>query len=236
MWRRGLVIPGQLRTWRASNLFARYASSESRGLASRRTAVVAVGCLAAVSAGAVYDLTSQWLSQKDDEEWIEDWEERLAEQQSSSGEFGAVSVLGMELRQENHKDVGTRHLVFVRHAQPGHGEPLSDVGLQQAELLAQRLSVQTSDAKYKVVFHSPAPEAKATAKILKQCFGKVKMKESSLLAEDVPMVPSPAPEALLQLSPEAVLNDLARAEGALRTHLWRPTGGPHSSVEAVRSS
>ncbi|CAK9103907.1 unnamed protein product [Durusdinium trenchii] len=220
MWRRGLVIPGQLRTWRASNLFARYASSESRGLASRRTAVVAVGCLAAVSAGAVYDLTSQWLSQKDDEEWIEDWEERLAEQQSSSGEFGAVSVwtttnntlfaplpngqimvclgrfvrskvLGMELRQGNHKDVGTRHLVFVRHAQPGHGEPLSDVGLQQAELLAQRLSVQTSDAKYKVVFHSPAPEAKATAKILKQCFGKVKMKESSLLAEDVPMVRFP---------------------------------------------
>ncbi|CAK9103905.1 unnamed protein product, partial [Durusdinium trenchii] len=124
---------------------------------------------------------------------FQDWEERLAEQQSSSGEFGAVSVLGMELRQGNHKDVGTRHLVFVRHAQPGHGEPLSDVGLQQAELLAQRLSVQTSDAKYKVVFHSPAPEAKATAKILKQCFGKVKMKESSLLAEDVPMVPSPAP-------------------------------------------
>lgn len=66
---------------------------------------------------------------------FQDWEERLAEQQSSSGEFGAVSVwtttnntlfaplpngqimvclgrfvrskvLGMELRQGNHKDVG----------------------------------------------------------------------------------------------------------------------------------
>lgn len=195
---------------------------------------IAVGCLAAVSAGAIYDLTSRWVGRQDDEEWLEDWEEELADEAGVPPEIAASFVVARELRQASDPLVGTRHLIFVRHGQPSDGvEQLSEIGLQQAELTAVRLATQIKDVKYKVIFHSSAEEAKATAKIIKKSLGKVALKESPLLAEGVPLVPSPAPEVLRELPAEALVGDMSRAESALRTHLWRPAGGPESSAEVI---
>lgn len=59
---------------------------------------------------------------------------------------------------------------------------------------------------------------------------QVGFKESLLLSEGVPSVPSPAPT---ELPAEEILSHMARAEGALRTHLWCPPGGPESSAEVI---
>ncbi|CAL1132694.1 unnamed protein product [Cladocopium goreaui] len=258
MWRASLPR-GRLRTLFQTKVVRHASSSQPTGLSSRRMAGIAVGCLAAVSAGAIYDLTSRWVGRQDDEEWLEDWEEELADEAGVPPEIAASFVVARELRQASDPLVGTRHLIFVRHGQPSDGvEQLSEIGLQQAELTAVRLATQIKDVKYKellpccsahatpsskssccvrggwqVIFHSSAEEAKATAKIIKKSLGKVALKESPLLAEGVPLVPSPAPEVLRELPAEALVGDMSRAEGALRTHLWRPAGGPESSAEVI---
>ncbi|CAE7205318.1 pgam5 [Symbiodinium pilosum] len=93
--------------------------------------------------------------------------------------------------------------------------------------------MQIGNLKRKVIFHSPAPEAKATAEAIQKALGKVRTKESPLLAEGIPMVPSPAPEQLETIPAEILANDGARAEGALRTHVWQPSGGVDTTAEVV---
>ncbi|CAJ1327729.1 unnamed protein product [Effrenium voratum] len=238
MWRRGsawtalgraVAFPGR-RGW---SLSQRYSSTGvTSQITGKRLASVAVGCLAFVSAGAVYDLMSQWVSKRIEEEWAEDWDEELADEEGAPKEMAAAFALARSLRYQRN-NVGTRHLLFVRHAQPGEAEPLSPLGLQQAELAAQRIFSQVGLSKYKVIFHAPSAEAKATADVIQKRLGKVLAKESDLLVEGVPMVPDPAPEQLQQLPKDVLFKDMVRAEGALRTHLWRPAGGPESTAEIV---
>ncbi|CAJ1327728.1 unnamed protein product [Effrenium voratum] len=224
MWRRGsawtalgraVAFPGR-RGW---SLSQRYSSTGvTSQITGKRLASVAVGCLAFVSAGAVYDLMSQWVSKRIEEEWAEDWDEELADEEGAPKEMAAAFALARSLRYQRN-NVGTRHLLFVRHAQPGEAEPLSPLGLQQAELAAQRIFSQVGLSKYKVIFHAPSAEAKATADVIQKRLGKVLAKESDLLVEGVPMVPDPAPEQLQQLPKDVLFKDMVRAEGALRTHL-----------------
>ncbi|CAJ1375093.1 unnamed protein product [Effrenium voratum] len=238
MWRRGsawtalgraVAFPGR-RGW---SLSQRYSSTGvTSQITGKRLASVAVGCLAFVSAGAVYDLMSQWVSKRIEEEWAEDWDEELADEEGAPKEMAAAFALARSLRYQR-SNVGTRHLLFVRHAQPGEEAELSPLGLQQAELAAQRIFSQVGLSKYKVIFHAPSAEAKATADVIQKRLGKVLAKESDLLVEGVPMVPDPAPEQLQQLPKDVLFKDMVRAEGALRTHLWRPAGGPESTAEIV---
>eukprot|EP00439_Symbiodinium_sp_Y106_P079884 s7_g18.t1 len=195
---------------------------------------IAVGCFTIVSSGALFDLAIRWISRReeDSDEWVEDWDEQLLEDGGFPEDIAAALAAGRGLRQ-SYDHVGTRHVFFVRHAQPGDGEPLTSLGIRQAEATAQRLQSQIVNLKRKVIFHSPAPEAKATADIIQKTLGKVRTKESPLLAEGIPVVPSPAPEQLQEIPHEVLASDGARAEGALRTHVWRPAGGPDASAEVV---
>ncbi|CAJ1327730.1 unnamed protein product [Effrenium voratum] len=239
MWRRGsawtalgraVAFPGR-RGW---SLSQRYSSTGvTSQITGKRLASVAVGCLAFVSAGAVYDLMSQWVSKRIEEEWAEDWDEELADEEGAPKEMAAAFALARSLRYQRN-NVGTRHLLFVRHAQPGEAEPLSPLGLQQAELAAQRIFSQVGLSKYKVIFHAPSAEAKATADVIQKRLGKVLAKESDLLVEGVPMVPDPAPEQLQQLPKDVLFKDMVRAEGALRTHLAADLSG--LATETICSS
>ncbi|CAE7749468.1 pgam5 [Symbiodinium microadriaticum] len=207
---------------------------------------IAVGCFTIVSSGALFDLAIRWISRReeDSDEWMEDWDEQLLEDGGFPEDIAAALAAGRGLRQI-HENVGTRHVFFIRHAQPGDGEPLTPLGRRQAEATAQRLQSQIANCKRKVIFHSPAPEAKATAEIIQKALGKVRTKESPLLAEGIPVVARQGVEtdnpqvsgltvAVLTAGEQAaqegnrevsswevLTSDGARAEGALRTHVVR---------------
>eukprot|EP00930_Biecheleria_cincta_P085330 TRINITY_DN74723_c0_g1_i1.p1 TRINITY_DN74723_c0_g1~~TRINITY_DN74723_c0_g1_i1.p1 ORF type:complete len:314 (-),score=58.32 TRINITY_DN74723_c0_g1_i1:59-1000(-) len=203
---------------------------------------IAVGTLAAVSAGAAFDLLLRWVSKPpaeymdgEDWSWVSDWDKQL--EADAAGELppqtAAAIAAAEKICRAADRSVGRRHLIFVRHAQPGDGKPLSVLGERQAELTAARLAKQFGPEA--VVFHSGAAEAKATAETIGRVLGKAKVKESPLLREGIPLVPSPSPEGLESLPEEELFCDAARAEGALRAHLWRPTGQQpeKTSVEVV---
>lgn len=136
------------------------------------------------------------------------------------------------------RDVGRRHVLFVRHAQAAGGGGLSAAGRKQAEATGRRLRelVEANGASVAAVYHSGAPEAAATAEILRACLpGSPRLAASELLAEGVPFVPSPAPLALAALGEEELRPAALRAEDAFRAHVWRPSGERREqvSVEVV---
>lgn len=82
----------------------------------------------------------------------------------------------------------TRYLYLARHGEANaFGQP-TDIGLQQAALLGNRLASVPVD----VVWHSPLPRATATALELGRHLPNVPVIESPELVDHVPYVPSAA--------------------------------------------
>ncbi|OLQ09481.1 hypothetical protein AK812_SmicGene6915 [Symbiodinium microadriaticum] len=90
---------------------------------------IAVGCFTIVSSGALFDLAIRWISRReeDSDEWMEDWDEQLLEDGGFPEDIAAALAAGRGLRQI-HENVGTRHVFFIRHAQPGDGELAAQLG------------------------------------------------------------------------------------------------------------
>lgn len=178
---------------------------------------LAVGTLALIGSVTMTDLIGSFLRPPDPYVWQDDWD-------------GAGAP-------ENHiaSTAGTRNVLFVRHAQAAEagssagGASLTDVGRQQAELTARHVAGHFPEVL--AVYHSGAPEARRTAEILSGSLAKAQRGQQAilpvsfpLLEEGVPLVPDPVP-AHFHAPPEAELaEELARAEEAFYTLIWRPTG------------
>jgi len=202
---------------------------------------IAVGAAATVGSFALFEVISGALSYwsqpvNSSTIWREDWDDGVEDVAAPSGDEVAPEAAAMaaasQLRRAGDRRVGHRILVFVRHAQPegvvaaegANQAALSKKGQRQAELTGQRLQALFGD-DVRLVHTSGAPEAKATAEAIRGCLGKhCSVKESALLAEGMPAMPSPVPAALGEVSAEELRYDSARAEGAFRAHFWRPTG------------
>lgn len=207
---------------------------------------LAVGAAATVGAVAVYEMVSGYLAPEPIEavgdSWDEDWDSiddglLLSTEDGPMTPLKAAVAAAVKLRVKADNQVGHRHVIFVRHAQPeGEGGSIGTVGKRQAELTGLRLKSLFDEVA--TVYHSSAGEAKATAQIIQGCLGKkCRVTESALLAEGVPIMPSPAPSALSNVALENLVLDSARAEGAFRAHVWCPTGEQQErvSVEVVVS-
>lgn len=198
---------------------------------------------------ALYEVISRALGDPEvvevdtaDVEWNEKWATSLDAQVAGDSEGSRMLAAGEALRTLSH--AGRRHVVFVRHAQPsdqteakGSRAPvsaLSATGLRQAEASAQRLRALFKEVS--AVYHAPSVEARATAEILRKSFGgNVTLIESPMLEEGIPIVPSPSPAALTAVPEDELMQSMARAEGAFRTHVWPPSGEESEaiSVEVV---
>lgn len=178
--------------------------------------------------------------------WDDDWDWDVigtsADLSNAGRELGpaeAAIVAAAQSRRDADTQVGARHIIFIRHAQPegdgGSGKkPLSATGEHQAELTGKRLKLLFDEVR--AVYHSGVGEARQTAEVIHRHLGKnCAIFESALLAEGVPTIPSPSPEALSDLPPEDVALDGARAEGAFSAHVWTPTGehADRNTVEVV---
>ncbi|CAE8640747.1 unnamed protein product [Polarella glacialis] len=139
---------------------------------------LAVGTLAAVACGAAIELAGRYLAApppQEDEDWgtwNEAWDQQLAADVAAAGDqipqqtAAALAAAEQLRRTSSDRRVGTRHVIFVRHGQPGSDRtPLSSEGLRQAELTGKRLRAQFGEVA--AVFHSPSPEARATAEAIR---------------------------------------------------------------------
>lgn len=197
---------------------------------------LAVGAASIVGSVAVYELISRALPHTTDdalsEEWDSEWDTHARDATTASVDTScpgaAILAASDQLRSMADNSVGRRHIILVRHAQPVKNEndaaELSPQGWKQAELTGQRLL--TLFGKIDRVYHSGAREASATAAAIKRCFGdeNCPITESALLAEGLPVLPSPLPVALGEVSDDELMLDASRAEGAFRALMWRPTG------------
>jgi len=156
----------------------------------------------------------------------------------------AARAAGERLRDAADHRVGRRHLVLVRHAQPGGGgthgatewdsvaegerSTLTAIGWRQAELAGHCLHQLFGAYELGAVYHSGATEASATAKVIRSKLGGTpKIVESALLAEGVPILPSPMPVALVGMDDGEVALNAVIAEGAFLAFVWPPTGQDH---------
>jgi len=220
-----------------------------------------IAVFGATTAGAValYELISRWLlgtsdgdGVADDLEWDAAWDdaEFLVPRKGTPG-TPEEAVLAAALRIRGaHPDsarAGRRSVVFVRHARPSdlRGDagvahpPLADDGKKQAQLTGERLLKILGEAEVRAIYHSGAPEAKATGEVIEACLKtgrhRCELIESALLKEGIPVLPSPAPQGFIESisGDEAELAlDATRAEGAFRAHVWRPTGEEPSRASA----
>lgn len=208
---------------------------------------IAVFSACAVGSVALYELAVEAVrrfsspSVQDYRVWDDEWDSGLPEAGPSGQEPSpaeAAQLIARRLRESADAQVQRRHVVFVRHAQPGDGEtsgnvpqPLSKAGRTQAELTGRRLQEMFGE-EVTIVYHAGSEEAKATAEVVfrKLAEGRPKgeeprLVESVLLAESIPSVPSPTPPGLDALEEAVLAQDHARAEGAFKAHIWRPQGG-----------
>jgi len=179
-------------------------------------------------------------------EWDARWATALDAHAVGNSDGARMLAAGEALRTTSRSRVGRRHLIFVRHAQPNEesaaegsrasaSAALSSTGQRQADLTGQRLLGLFEDSEVSVIYHAPSPEARATAKILRRNLPKAALIESPLLEEGFPIVPSPSPAGLDPIPEDELMRDMARAEGAFRTHVWPPSGEEKdsSTVEVV---
>eukprot|EP00927_Polykrikos_kofoidii_P079895 TRINITY_DN76731_c0_g1_i1.p1 TRINITY_DN76731_c0_g1~~TRINITY_DN76731_c0_g1_i1.p1 ORF type:complete len:387 (-),score=62.51 TRINITY_DN76731_c0_g1_i1:140-1300(-) len=219
-----------------------------RGYWGPRIAVFAATTTGSV---ALYELISTYLASQEDVffEWDDSWDdiellEAAAEKTASGGNVTPVEAslaAAWRLRQAadgsgQRRRVGRRQVVFVRHAQAASANTaestsvLSDIGMRQARLTGERLRAVFDEAKVGngavIVFHSGEPETKATAEAIHGFLAKpCKLTGTALLAEGLPVLPSPASSGVVEAFEEANADaELARAEGAFRAHIWQPTG------------
>lgn len=222
---------------------------------------IAVFSACAVGSVALYELVTEALrrfstpSAPDYRVWDAEWDSGPLEAESPSGSQEssptvAAGLIARRIREAADDQVQRRHVVFVRHAQPGESEangktppPLSQAGCKQAELTGRRLQEMFGE-EIVAVYHAGSEEARATAEVIhrKLAGGRSKgaeprLVESVLLAESIPSMPSPTPPGLDTLEEAVLAQDRARAEGAFKAYIWRPQGGcggeGRSSVEVL---
>ncbi|CAK0897450.1 unnamed protein product, partial [Prorocentrum cordatum] len=177
---------------------------------------LAVFSASVTGAFALFDvLNSQlrwWRGEAD--QWLADWDAapEAPDTPATPAEEALLTAKLLRAAETRSDRTGRRYVVFVRHAQPREGAgdgsgdapagpALTETGRRQAELTGRRLQElfgrgrgALSRGGVSVVYHSSAPEAAATAEIIRGCFtGGCNLLESPLLAEGVPALPSPAP-------------------------------------------
>lgn len=171
-------------------------------------------------------------------QWNYFWDTGVdGETKQASEASTAALAAAKRIREASDPNVERRHVIFIRHAQPASSEeasspgPLSSVGMKQVEVTGKRLR-ELFDEEVTTVYHSGAPEAKATAEALRRILGQGKgpsagpqVVESELLAEGMPVLPSPSSLRKEDIEEKELQTDAARADGAFRAHIWRPSGG-----------
>ncbi|MDA2811352.1 histidine phosphatase family protein [Nocardiopsis sp. RSe5-2] len=117
--------------------------------------------------------------------------------------------------------MAVRHLYVARHGAADAFGEVTDAGLRQMGLLAERLAALPVDA----VWHSPLPRAVRSAKVVGECLPGVPVREAEELIDHVPHVPDDPPPGwagFFDGFDPAEAAEGARLAGALLDRFARP--------------